>query len=262
MDTTNLAMQPFTLAFKSAQVEGEFLGEVAQKRWPVLIFIFCFDVLCFLFRFTAKLSSTTGNSDGEGSGMMTPSAAVSQHSSCQRQGVHSLMQLKLQLQLQQQQWCDWGFIATKVSRSIPDSPCTTVRYTFSSSACLSCTTTLFVWVPSSLIAPGGHSRTSNSLMLQAAASGAPTLEACLHQSLQSTAAAHTVMMAAASMWTCLSDILAHVTQHLQQAVPINRACCLPLLLSPVPVLQLLFTRLMLSKRWATSWPTWPCCMCS
>jgi len=64
MDTTNLAMQPFTLAFKSPEVEGEFLGEVAKKRWPVLMFIFCFDVLCFLFRFTAKLSSTTGP-DGE-----------------------------------------------------------------------------------------------------------------------------------------------------------------------------------------------------
>lgn len=65
MDTTNLAMQPFTLAFKSAEVEGEFLGEVAQKRWPVLMFIFCFDVLCFLFRFTAKLSSATGSPGGE-----------------------------------------------------------------------------------------------------------------------------------------------------------------------------------------------------
>jgi hypothetical protein len=64
MDTTNLAMQPFTLAFKSAEVEGEFLGEVAQKRWPVLMFIFCFDVLCFLFRFTAKLSSATGSPGG------------------------------------------------------------------------------------------------------------------------------------------------------------------------------------------------------
>lgn len=66
MDTTNLAMQPFTLAFKSAEVEGEFLGEVAKKRWPVLVFIFCFDVLCFLFRFTAKLSGTAGSPDGEG----------------------------------------------------------------------------------------------------------------------------------------------------------------------------------------------------
>jgi hypothetical protein len=65
MDTTNLAMQPFTLAFKSAEVEGEFLGEVAKKRWPVLVFIFCFDVLCFLFRFTAKLSGTAGSPDGE-----------------------------------------------------------------------------------------------------------------------------------------------------------------------------------------------------
>lgn len=74
MDTTNLAMQPFTLAFKSAQVEGEFLGEVAKKRWPVLIFIFCFDVLCFLFRFTAKLSSTTGSPDGEALG--TTAAAL------------------------------------------------------------------------------------------------------------------------------------------------------------------------------------------
>jgi hypothetical protein len=64
MDTSNMVMQPFTLAFKSPEVEGEFLGEVAKKRWPVLMFIFCFDVLCFGFRFTAKLSATTGGPDG------------------------------------------------------------------------------------------------------------------------------------------------------------------------------------------------------
>eukprot|EP00879_Flechtneria_rotunda_P032404 GHRR01035605.1.p2 GENE.GHRR01035605.1~~GHRR01035605.1.p2 ORF type:complete len:104 (+),score=21.87 GHRR01035605.1:29-313(+) len=40
-----------------AVVEGEFLGEVANRRWPVLIFIFCFDIFCFLLRFFAKLST-------------------------------------------------------------------------------------------------------------------------------------------------------------------------------------------------------------
>lgn len=45
-------------------MEGEFLGEVAKRRWPVLIFAFSFDVCCFIFRFTAKLSSSGGGEDG------------------------------------------------------------------------------------------------------------------------------------------------------------------------------------------------------
>lgn len=99
MDTTNLAMQPFTLAFKSAEVEGEFLGEVAKKRWPVLIFIFCFDVLCFLFRFTAKLTSTTGSSDGEKRGL---TALSSIHSSWWQ--VYSAG--KKQIAVVRQHWCN------------------------------------------------------------------------------------------------------------------------------------------------------------
>ena len=79
MDTTNLAMQPFTLAFKSPEVEGEFLGEVAKKRWPVLIFIFFFDVLCFLFRFTAKLSRTTGSLDGKHQALVVASHLFGVH---------------------------------------------------------------------------------------------------------------------------------------------------------------------------------------
>ena len=42
-----------------AAVEGEYLGDVAKRRWPVLIFIFCFDIACFLFRFVAKLTGHT-----------------------------------------------------------------------------------------------------------------------------------------------------------------------------------------------------------
>jgi hypothetical protein len=41
-------------------VEGEYLGEVAKRRWPVLMFIFCFDVVCYLFRSVAKVIATGG----------------------------------------------------------------------------------------------------------------------------------------------------------------------------------------------------------
>jgi hypothetical protein len=36
-------------------VEGQFLADVAQRRWPVLIFIFCFDVFCYILRLGARL---------------------------------------------------------------------------------------------------------------------------------------------------------------------------------------------------------------
>jgi hypothetical protein len=47
---------PFTLAFRSAALEGRFLGEVAKRRWPVLMFVFLFDCITFTFRFAAKLA--------------------------------------------------------------------------------------------------------------------------------------------------------------------------------------------------------------
>lgn len=100
MDTAELAMQPFTLAFKSAEVEGEFLGEVAQKRWPVLIFIFCFDVLCFLFRFTAKLSSATGTPGGTLTGGSAASTGISgERGGCMHLGcrIQQLQQLVPQI---------------------------------------------------------------------------------------------------------------------------------------------------------------------
>ena len=40
---------------KPADVEGQFLADVAQRRWPVLIFIFCFDVFCYILRLGARL---------------------------------------------------------------------------------------------------------------------------------------------------------------------------------------------------------------
>lgn len=36
-------------------VEGAYLAEVAKSRLPVLLFIFCFDIACYLFRFVAKV---------------------------------------------------------------------------------------------------------------------------------------------------------------------------------------------------------------
>lgn len=53
-------INPFTLAFRSPAVEGHFLGEVAKWRWPVLMFVFLFDCMCFTFRFAAKLAGRSG----------------------------------------------------------------------------------------------------------------------------------------------------------------------------------------------------------
>jgi len=41
----------------AADVEGQFLADVAQRRWPVLIFIFCFDVFCYMLRLGARLAA-------------------------------------------------------------------------------------------------------------------------------------------------------------------------------------------------------------
>ncbi|KXZ42128.1 hypothetical protein GPECTOR_199g356 [Gonium pectorale] len=56
MDRTGqgLASKPITLSFKSPVLEGEYLAEVAKRRWPVLLFIFCFDITCYIFRISAK----------------------------------------------------------------------------------------------------------------------------------------------------------------------------------------------------------------
>lgn len=35
-------------------MEGEYLSEVAIRRRPVLLFIFCFDVACYVYRLAAK----------------------------------------------------------------------------------------------------------------------------------------------------------------------------------------------------------------
>ncbi|KAK9865276.1 hypothetical protein WJX84_009097 [Apatococcus fuscideae] len=48
-------MQPITLAFRSSVLESQYLADDAKQRWPVLIFIFCFDVSCYMFRAGAKL---------------------------------------------------------------------------------------------------------------------------------------------------------------------------------------------------------------
>lgn len=51
-----LQMAPVTLVFPP-EVEGEYLADVAKRRWPVLVFVFCFDVGCYLLRLGAKLLS-------------------------------------------------------------------------------------------------------------------------------------------------------------------------------------------------------------
>uniref|UniRef100_A0A7R9VZ96 histidine kinase n=1 Tax=Chlamydomonas euryale TaxID=1486919 RepID=A0A7R9VZ96_9CHLO len=52
--TTTPASRPFTLSFTQSALESEYLASEARSRWPVLVFIFVFDVACFLFRLCAK----------------------------------------------------------------------------------------------------------------------------------------------------------------------------------------------------------------
>lgn len=40
-----------------AEVEGQYLADVAKRRWPVLVFVFSFDVGCYMLRLGAKLLS-------------------------------------------------------------------------------------------------------------------------------------------------------------------------------------------------------------
>ena len=42
----------------SAAVEAEFQQHVAVRRRPILLLVFCFDVICYLFRMVAKFVRT------------------------------------------------------------------------------------------------------------------------------------------------------------------------------------------------------------
>ncbi len=44
-------------------MEQEYITDCAKRRWPVLIFVFCFDVLSFILRTTAKLLHPAPPSD-------------------------------------------------------------------------------------------------------------------------------------------------------------------------------------------------------
>lgn len=55
-----IEVNPFTLSFVLQDVEGQYLRDVAARRMPVLVFVFCFDVACFLFRMLAKLVASFG----------------------------------------------------------------------------------------------------------------------------------------------------------------------------------------------------------
>jgi len=41
-------------------LEGEYLGDVAKRRWLVLVSIFTFDVFCYALRFMAKMFGSSG----------------------------------------------------------------------------------------------------------------------------------------------------------------------------------------------------------
>jgi len=60
-DSSEMDINPFTLTFRTPSMEGQFLGEVAKRRWPVLMFVFLFDCITFTFRFAAKLAGSGGS---------------------------------------------------------------------------------------------------------------------------------------------------------------------------------------------------------
>lgn len=47
----------YLLSFRygTAEIEGAYLGELTKQRWPVLLFIFAFDVMCMVFRAAARV---------------------------------------------------------------------------------------------------------------------------------------------------------------------------------------------------------------
>jgi hypothetical protein len=51
------------------------LQEVANRRWPVLMWVFAFDVFCFMFRFIAKLTNVAAE-QGEASGGSSSSSTL------------------------------------------------------------------------------------------------------------------------------------------------------------------------------------------
>ncbi|KAF5830447.1 hypothetical protein DUNSADRAFT_14565 [Dunaliella salina] len=56
-------MKRLSLVFSQPSVEGEYLCQVARSRWPVLMFIFAFDVACYFFRFLVKLMRATDGAE-------------------------------------------------------------------------------------------------------------------------------------------------------------------------------------------------------
>ncbi|DBA83742.1 TPA: hypothetical protein ACH3X1_006273 [Trebouxia sp. C0004] len=57
-DAKSLEISQITLNFRDAAVEAEFQQDVAIRRRPILLLVFCFDVICYLFRMAAKFLRT------------------------------------------------------------------------------------------------------------------------------------------------------------------------------------------------------------
>ncbi|KAL0047756.1 hypothetical protein WJX82_011186 [Trebouxia sp. C0006] len=57
-DAKFLELSQITLNFRDAAVEAEFQQHVAVRRRPILLLVFCFDVICYLFRMAAKFVRT------------------------------------------------------------------------------------------------------------------------------------------------------------------------------------------------------------
>lgn len=51
-------VQPAYLFLCSTAVEAEFQQHVAVRRRPILLLVFCFDVVCYLFRMAVKFART------------------------------------------------------------------------------------------------------------------------------------------------------------------------------------------------------------
>eukprot|EP00891_Asterochloris_glomerata_P000074 jgi/Astpho2/74/Aster-04548 len=66
-----LEMHPVTLSFREPKLEAEFLNNVAVRRRYVLMFIMCFDVLCYLFRLLAKYVKNKASETSEAGSVLS-----------------------------------------------------------------------------------------------------------------------------------------------------------------------------------------------
>ncbi|GAX73564.1 hypothetical protein CEUSTIGMA_g1015.t1 [Chlamydomonas eustigma] len=64
-DCPVITRSALTLCFHQQGLERQYLAVNAKNRWPILFSIFCFDVVCFIIRTTAKVMQSTYSHDGD-----------------------------------------------------------------------------------------------------------------------------------------------------------------------------------------------------